>query len=500
MKYLFNNIVINCILILFVAFPNLEGQDEWMMTPKKMKKDLKEIEDLIGGHADPYRHYSEEEFAGFIKEAYTAVSQPLSKREFFKTAAELVAKIKDGHTSVRLPVELLRAKLKANGVFPFELFINDENEFYVIQSYEDGESSIPLGAKILKINGKSTEEIISELDGYVSYERIPFRNFIIQSRISEYLYLTFGDIKQYGIEYSYGKTTAIIVNTIPLSQRKRKMKDFRDEGDRKKDRGIPYEYEKLEDEVGLLALNSFGSRDMKSFAVFLEKSFRKISKEGINYLIIDVRGNLGGWPKLSADIFHYLTDKNFKTIALSQTKVTEPYQYYFKKRGLRNYEGNARKLLHHVDLHKVMSEPVGSILTEVDYYNEAPQTKSHEYTGRIFLLTDRRSYSASSCFAATFKCYGLGSIIGEETGGTAIFHANSFSRQLFHSGFVVSIAPSKKYTACYDQPDNGIKPDIDVKPSILDRVNQVDSPLNYTRMMIRKLKLANARKLEEEEK
>ena len=114
--------------------------------------------------------------------------------------------------------------------------------------------------------------------------------------------------------------------------------------------------------------------------------------------------------------------------------------------------------------------------------------KNNEFSGDLYLLTDRRSYSASSSFAATFRCYGFGKIIGSETGGTSVFHANAMRDKLKHSKLGLAIATAKKYTTCYNIDDQGIIPDVPYKSSVLDLVSGQDTHLNYLLFIIKKYK------------
>jgi C-terminal processing protease CtpA/Prc len=104
------------------------------------------------------------------------------------------------------------------------------------------------------------------------------------------------------------------------------------------------------------------------------------------------------------------------------------------------------------------------------------------------LLTDRRSFSAASSFAATFRCYGLGIIIGEPTGGTRTFFGNSIPIRLKYSSIILNISTIKNYTTCFTEDENeAIIPDVVATTSVLDKVNKSDQTLYYTLRLIKKL-------------
>ena len=49
------------------------------------------------------------------------------------------------------------------------------------------------------------------------------------------------------------------------------------------------------------------------------------------------------------------------------------------------------------------------------------------------------------------------------------------------------VSTSKKNTACYLEEDEPVTPNIEVVPSVLDKIHDVDSQLNYTLMYIKKV-------------
>ena len=208
-------------------------------------------------------------------------------------------------------------------------------------------------------------------------------------------------------------------------------------------------------------------------------------------LIIDVRGNFGGWPKVSSELFHYLSEGHFKTMAQSEMKVSNAYKKHFTDRYPQLRQANvivAQNERHTVDLKAILENPIGSFKHEDLFYNESPITKTHEFKGDVYLLTNRDSFSAASSFAATFKCYQMGKIVGEPTGGTLIFRANPIVKVLPKSKIAIRLSTTKLYSTCFMEEDAVVYPDITIGPSILDLINDLDPQLRYTQMLIKKIR------------
>lgn len=451
---------------------------------------------MIEAHPSPYRHISEVNLNKLIDSTRNLINEPISALQFFKTITPVFTSLRDGHTSVFFPQDWINKSRKKNGVFPYKVYITEENRLFIIGNYGTDET-IPLGAEILSINGISSDDFIEEISRYVSYEQEIFRNTIIEEGFDFYLLLYFGELSNIELEYFSNEKHKHAVNYIAFDKWSFEKKEDEKYETQKTNIHEPYEYKKLKEGVALLKIHSFAIPDHKKYEIFLNDMFRKINKEGITSLIIDVRGNTGGFPQEVSHLLHHVSDKYFKTMARSEMKVSEAYKQYFKDiaPSVNFYTAQFSRLPHTIDVKSVFEKEPGSFVTEELLFNEPPKEMFHEFSGDLYLLIDRRSFSASSSFAATFRCYQLGAIIGSETGGTRIFHANSIYKELKHSKVKCTMATTRLYTPCFYEEDEGIKPDLEVKPTIQTLVAKSDIVLNHTLRVIDKIK-----KLREEEK
>ncbi len=63
-----------------------------------MKKDLKNLLEVIEGHPDPYTKISEEDFQKKVKAVKQNISKELDEIDFYKNLSEILASIRDGHS------------------------------------------------------------------------------------------------------------------------------------------------------------------------------------------------------------------------------------------------------------------------------------------------------------------------------------------------------------------------------------------------------------------
>lgn len=478
-----------CLSVSYGSFAQIETR---ILSPKKMQKDLEFFLENIDGHPDPYTKISEEDFNAIVEEVRNNLNVELDEIDFYKNLTRIISTIHDGHTSVYFPEGWLERIRKEHGVFPYEVYLTDDEELFVIDSHV--EDQIPLGAQVLEINGMSVTQFIKEVTPHISYEVLPFRNDRISRSFELMLYLVFKQSDQLNFKVKYLKEEEFIVSNIDFKEWKNLEKDDRERRDKKLAIGEPYDFTIIKPGVAKIDIFSFSVRSISSYEFFLAKTFKTIQEENIHSLIIDVRGNYGGYPKVSSMLFQYIHEGYFKTMAKSTMKISSAYRSYFtdKYPELLRSSYRGKNNLHSIDLHEVIKGKLNTYVDEESFYNETPVTKDYEFLGDCYLLTDRKSFSASSGFASTFQCYSMGYIVGEPTGGTKIFRANAFARKMIWSRFWVRVSSTKLWTTCYDQEDQGVIPNVEVKHKIIDLVHKNDAQLNTALWLIKEVQAKKA--------
>lgn len=484
MKIQISLVFTSLVLLQFSAF----GQYEFkILKPKQMQKDLAELKAVMEAHPDPYTKISEDDFNTLISTAEKNITVEMDEIDYFKEIATIISAIDDGHSNALMPKNWFKKVRRENGAFPYDVFLTNQNELYFTKSY--GDKTIDLGAQIMSINDMSIEEFVNTIDPYISYETLPFRNDQISERFELFLYLVFKTANGLKFTYKVATESEAIVQTMPFKDWRAMKKDLKDEREKKIALGEPYDFNILKPGIAKIDIFSFAVPDFDKYSFFLDKTFKTIKKNEIHSLIIDVRGNYGGWPKVSSKLFHYIDSGHFKTMAKSSMKISRPYRDSYTDRypQLRSKTYTFPQRRHFIDLQQLINGEPGNYVDESLFFNEAPIQEKHEFTGDCILLIDRKSYSASSSFASTFQCYTMGYIIGEPTGGTKIFRANAMTRVLPNSEIVIRMSTTKMYSACYNEENEPILPNIEVAPTIIDRVHDADPQLNTAIMLIKKI-------------
>jgi hypothetical protein len=247
------------------------------MNKKEWIEDLNyfvsKIEEL---HPNPYRNYDKEAFYEKL-EIIKNQDSDLSKSSMIKVIAYLTSLLNDAHTCVMLS--------SFNKKVPISFSIM-EDKLYIVNIKES--NSDALYKEVLFINDIPTNDFLSKLDSYISYETTAYRDFkrcellnnpyvlecyeLINSDIYSISYDNNGQIEDINFNYKEDSYENLV---IPISDKK-------------------YDYKVIEDYNTLyIRYTSCKEEDNYSMQEFANDIDNIINK-GINKVIVDIRNNQGG--------------------------------------------------------------------------------------------------------------------------------------------------------------------------------------------------------------
>lgn len=169
--------------------------------------------------------------------------------------------------------------------------------------------------------------------------------------------------------------------------------------------------------------------------------FKRLKQAGVKDLVIDLRGNVGGDSAMGDLIFSYLT--RAKVVQLyGKLKISE-------------------ELIASRPALKELKPHVGELVNSGSGGTAYPMPAAF-FEGKVYLLVDNGSYSSSNSFAAAFREYGLGKIIGYETGEPLVAFGNALKLSLRRSGitYMVSVAAYSPRKPLPGDDKHGLLPDL----------------------------------------
>ena len=220
------------------------------------------------------------------------------------------------------------------------------------------------------------------------------------------------------------------------------------------------------------------------YKTFYKESFGKIAAHQSKTLILDLRNNGGGRVSEIADLYSYLADSTF--VFLDKSEVVSKSSL-FKGAYLNggSFGFKTLKTIFSPVLYTYLLLTVHKSQNGKNYY--ATQTTPHKvsknaFKGKIYVLINGGSFSASSIISSNLKGSKRAFFVGEETGGAFNGTVAGFTPRvkLPNTGVqirigLMHIAPNFKTTL----KGHGIFPNIEIIPTIEDRIKENDPEMNW---------------------
>lgn len=239
-----------------------------------------------------------------------------------------------------------------------------------------------------------------------------------------------------------------------------------------------WKFKILNKEAALLTIKSFAvQRNEFDWKKVLDAAFNELNKKDIPNLIIDIRGNEGGQGEVGEYILEKIIQSPFEA-----PEMVSSVRYKVIPEKFEKYMSTWDKFPYDFT-NKIAKEENGRYQLKSKYSLAAKTYKPQKngYKGQVYLITDASNSSATHLMAMYAKKMPEVTIIGQETGGNQKGTNGSFIffLRLPNTRIVVDIpaigmqVPVKSGEVY----DGGVKPDIIVKKTANDFVNNVDTEL-----------------------
>ncbi|MEM7053612.1 MAG: S41 family peptidase [Pseudomonadota bacterium] len=216
-------------------------------------------------------------------------------------------------------------------------------------------------------------------------------------------------------------------------------------------------------------LNRIRSDD-KNFEREFRRIFREVKDRQAKHLIIDLRHNEGGNLLVPGLLYSYIAREPFEeAVNISIRDFDIPHHE-------RVVELNGEEVERLADVEKFIEkfekefeETDSGLLWEL--VETAHEPHRHSFSGKVYLLTGGKTFSASAYFAAMFKSQNRGLIVGDELGGShqSITAGTDITYKLPNSQISVTVPLMEVVFAdlLYERvPENKIQPDVPLADDI----------------------------------
>lgn len=397
---------------------------------KKYSKDLL-IEDfsllrdiLESKHPSIYWYTSKDSMDYYFEQGFRSIKDSMTELQFgWKVLAPLTHQIRCGHTSFSMSKDWNKfIKDRRQPSIPLYFKIWDDT-MVVTANLNRKDSILKKGTIVTGINGIKSKELITKMFSYMVQDGYSYNvNYQRLSGSFPYFHRNiFGITRTYNIDYIdiNGKERSVKIpyfNPAPDTTKKDQVKKPQPKPKPKK----PTRQEKLlemrslqiDSTTAILTLNTFSDGHLRTF---FRRSFRKLRKQDVKDLVIDLRSNGGGKINNYVLLSKYIRNSKFRvadtTVAVSDK--LNPYARYisdgfWNNIGLKLFTRKKKDGQYHYrywERHMVN-----------------PKTTNH-FNGKVYVLTGGLTFSASTLFCSTVKGQENVRLVGEETGGG--WHGNT---------------------------------------------------------------------------
>ena len=424
---------------------------------------------------------------------YHTIKDSMTELQFgWNVLAPLTSKIHCGHTGFGMSKGWNKF-YKDVRIPSFPLYMKIWQDTMVVTvNLNRKDSIIKRGTLITSINGIKTKELLQQMfqylpmDGYadnVSYVRLSSNFPFFHRNI-------FGIFRNYRVGYidSTGiEKTILLPMFVPEVDTTKKNKTLipstkKSKHQLKQERIQSFRSLAIDStaKTATIVLNTFTKDEGKHLRSFFRRSFKKIGKEKIRNVILDIRGNGGGDIGMYILLAKYLRKEPFKVAdtAYAVTKSLHPFSKFFKQRLVNNLG-----LFLFTKKHKDGNYHFG--YWERHYFQ--PKVKNH-FGGNLYVLINGPTFSASTLLCNGLKGQDNVKLLGEETGGGWYGNSGIFIPDIVlpNTKLHVRIPLFKLIQFNHGIKDGrGIPPDVFIPPTVEAATKGIDRKMVMVKEMIK---------------
>lgn len=501
---------------------------------KNLKKDVKFVQkQLTNMHPDLYWYISKDALNKKFDSLTNSLNQPLTPNDFFLKISPIVASVHQGHMGMSMlnltSPDSLKKKYKksTNPLSNFEYeYLN--NKLFVKRNKQICDSVIQQGTQIVAINGIKPSDLFKKYRNTFTsdgFNKTAIDKFFAR-RLNSYFVNELGFVDSVEMELICSDSS--FHHTVKRHFEKEKVKDKNRSKTKKdslnqpivkndtvkkltkeeqkakklalkqvnekiqyKNRWFGYDSETKtfskqivypvaqDSTIAMLKIKNFTQGKVKVY----DTIFAELNKNHVENLIIDLRGNPGGRLNEIHELAKYLNDSafvfiqpatitkrttffnTFKGKSIATKIIGAPFLTIFSTiRGLKAHRTNEGELKLNLKSSKLT------------------QPKPLNYKNKIYVITDGLTFSAAAIISSHLKGRNRAVFVGDETGGT-------FNGTVAGVMPIVKLPKSKlklRVGLMTIKPKQqtkvdgyGVLPDIPIKPTELDFLNDNDVELNY---------------------
>ncbi|HAF32518.1 MULTISPECIES: S41 family peptidase [unclassified Sphingobacterium] len=443
-------------VLTLLSCANVEKYNRFIETPltvEAMQQDINYVEhNLWKMHPDLFLYVREDQLKIKFDSLRRTIRQPLLPNQFQLALASVLAQVRQGHMTLSPLISKFDPKgkdkvryQKSKGPFSQLGFHWQENTLYLSKN-GTLDSTLVVGSKILAVEGIQPQNLYTKYrptftsDGYnttfidQAFERLLPRYYQLELGYRDSIAILFSDADstyQRTVVRRFDSVDTKAKSEITTKAVKKVSQPDQKKSDLKKQRKI-FGYNanlkrmskqlsfpvKGDSSVALLKVVDFSyGRPKEAY----RRIFDRLELNSVQYLILDLRGNLGGRLSDVRELYSYLVEEDkfqFVQPAVITSKFNLPF---YQVKGLPGWSYPV--LSPFIIPSAVVSWTKTFSKDGINYTHltgsKIEKSKANRYRGDLFVLIDGGTFSAASLIATNLKVGKRAVFFGEETGGAA---------------------------------------------------------------------------------
>lgn len=471
-----------------------------VFTREEMQEDFSYLRRILEEtHPGLYRYTPKHVMQAKLDSTAALLHEPMGFYRFYRILSHRLSTLRCAHTHI-IPLSDFESFYTTQiKTFPLMIFFTQGKYYITVNGTAD--PTIKPGFELLSINGKPVNLIRNEMqnhlwaDGYnqtgktkaLSEAFFPVFYYLLIDQPETFL-LTLKDLNgkemKAHVPAQYFKETQNFFKSNSVNKEILSIYTPKNKLDRRKGWRLTITEK---ENIGIIRINGFGGGKSEEEAqekmkVFMDNCMKKLKKQNVQELVLDLRYNSGGWDIQGVELFRYFMEKPTRCYQ-RLCSITDSSEFLrlsdLSPEDMKNIKKELRK----------ESDGTFSVREEESIQLQIQQPKENRFTGKVYVLANGASASTTSEFIAYAKSNQAITLIGEETGGAHEGgNGGSFLNfELPHSKVKIG-TPLLYYENAVTAPElrgRGTMPDYAVQQNIVDLLTGADTQLNFVLKLIR---------------
>lgn len=452
------------------------------LTPAQLQADFDALyAGLQRAHYDLYANTPRAEYERLFREMRESLDHPMSAAEARPVFHRLTAAAHTAHANIGWGTEAYGAYREAGGrAFPLGVRIDDGRVF--VRENLSAEPRVAVGDEIVALNGQAMRELRALLARNVAADTPHFIDTLLGPQLPGLLWLEFGPLERFDVtlrkangetfEASLAARTRTEMQAAAASAPATLSLDYTERVARMEPGGVAYlrpgiflNMPRADAEYNAGEADFF---NQTAFNSFIDQAFADFIAADAQALLIDLRDNPGGANGFSDYMISWFADEPFRFTSDFRIRVSPEATASNAAR----LAGDANDSISQALARAYEGERDGNVV-QFPIPIVAPR-EGARFSGRVFALVNRNTFSNSVSVAAILQDYGFGRVLGEPTADLATTYGAMEHFSLPNTGFSVGFPKAHILRPNGDARVAGVTPDTPIATPL---VEAADDPV-----------------------